>query len=125
MSPGPCGGGEASSSLSAKRLLALGLYLRPGVAQGDDAVEDGTFGGRVLVDGEVADALELELRAGGQASHRGLEARAGQDLFRLRVEVVQQVAFGAGIGPREEMVVKTHLRGNRLSGGDPVHRRLG
>src|SRR5215472_14200235 len=50
-------------ALSPAISLSLLLYLCPGVAERDDPVEHRRTGGAVVVDVEVADALELKLLA--------------------------------------------------------------
>ena len=73
---------------------------------------------------EVADALELEAVPGLGAGERGLELGVGEDLERVGIEIVEEVAaLGevVGIGLGEELVVEADFGGDGVGGRDPVH----
>src|SRR5262245_6499253 len=87
---------------------AAGLDLRPGVAEGDRPIEHRRARRRVGVDAEVALPFELETvawRGGGEAR---FELRVGESDERLGVELLEPLAFLAGVGVfgREETVVE-------------------
>src|SRR5690606_20424731 len=98
-------------------------FLRPGVAQGHAAVEDGLARGVVAAVGdEVAAAFELEglLRRG---LGRGGFDIAGDGAARLRVDVVAiglAVVVHVRIGDGEQPVVQADLRRHGVARTDPV-----
>src|SRR5687768_18490708 len=82
------------------------LDLRPRVAEGDGAVEDGPAGGGVRVGAEVAEALELVAGAREGVRQARLD-EAVLHLERVRVQVVQVGLPGlhvVRVRLREEMI---------------------
>src|ERR1700730_7498903 len=92
--------GRAGSSIGGSR-----ARLGPAVAQPDRAVEDEPARRRVGVSAEIALALELDRRRLLGAGEPRLDDRARQYFERVRVEVIHEVAAGAGIGAGEQRVV--------------------
>ena len=69
--------------------------MPPGVAQGHGTVEHQGIGGRVLVQAEVAFALELKAALRIRVAQAGFDHAAVQHTQGLRVDVVQEaLAFG-------------------------------
>src|SRR6185369_1404857 len=118
----PC----VSQALRSRLLLDLG----PGVFERKSPVEDQAAGrgfGRVWVQAEVADALELVVISEPCVRERWLKLCAGDDLEGVGIEIGEDVlAFCnvAGIGLGEEPVIETNFGGDGVGGRDPVHRRL-
>ena len=98
--------------------------LRPAVPEAERAVEDEPAQSRVGIRAEVAESLELHRLADRQLRERRLDQAVLEHRLRGGVEVGDQVAVGAGIGPGEEMVVQADLGGHRVRGRDPVERGL-
>ena len=114
---------ESSPKCSFPRLLDL----RPGVAERHGAVEHRLAGRSVRIDGEIAQALELEAIAGLGRSEARLEAAAGQHLQRLGIQVhlvIDAFRHVAGIGHGEEVLIEPHLGPHGMRGRDPVDRAL-
>src|SRR3954471_7558101 len=88
---------------------ALSLYFRPAVLEAERAVEDESVRRRVGIRAEVAQSLELHGLADRQLRERRLDHAPLEHRLRVGVEVVQQVAVGAGIGACEEAVVEADL----------------
>ena len=79
--------------------LAVLLHFFPGIFEGDGAVEHGVLRGGVVVGGEVAQALELELGAGlCVGDGEGLDFGVLDYAERVGVEHLAEVAFGFGGG---------------------------
>ena len=58
---------------------------------------------RVRIGGEIAAPLKLHRLAGHGLRQRGLNESLGQKLQRVRVQVGQRIAIGAGIGAVEQV----------------------
>src|SRR5579863_2460366 len=80
------------------RLFPL-FDLGPGVFQRDGAVENRLSQGRVEIDAEISQALELIAVARDGAGQRGLKLAVSQHLERIRVEIRGEIlAFFGLIG---------------------------
>src|SRR5262245_24097085 len=93
-----------------RRLPDSPRLLSPRIPQCHRAVEHGRAGPRVgSIGHEVAVALELEALLGLRLLEGGLEV-SGENLFRIRIDVVQEVALaGARMRHPEETIVQPHL----------------
>src|SRR4051812_35261634 len=98
---------------------AARLGLGVAVAQPDRPVEDEPAGGGVLVEIEIALPFELNRRLEIADRERRLEAAVLQQLERVRVQIGEEIAAAARIGPIEKQPVETHLGGNRLRSRHP------
>src|SRR5690606_29252 len=103
--------------------MSAALFHRPGVAQGDGAVEHRCLRTVVVAVGdEIAQALELEAGVRRRRRRRRLQP-AGQDPGRIRVEV-GGVGLAAGFVVRvrggEQAVVEAELGRHRMRGAEPV-----
>src|SRR5580698_2679407 len=79
--------GQLRSALPALFLL----YSRPRVFQRHGAVEHRLAGLRVGIGAEISQALELVAGSGGGVCQRRFHLRVGNNLQRVRIEIVQYV----------------------------------
>ena len=102
--------------------VLIGQFLRlprPGVFEGDGAVEDQFAGGALLVQSKIGQALELIAQFGPGVLQAWL-AFGRRHFQGVRVEMLFEIPGGVRFGDGEKAVVEADLRVQGVGGADPV-----
>ena len=93
--------------------------FRPGISEGNGAIEDQTSGAAFLIQRKIAQTLELVTQLALGISKTRL-AMGLHDFERARIQTRFEVDGGFGFWFRKQPIVQAHLRRDGMLGAYPV-----